>query len=289
MLHVLYFYITPIMAAILPIEGNMTLEDENLQADVIDDNLDPVIEGDNVDENSDSEPENTEGNDQAEKVQFTPEQQEKLNDVINKKVAKTREVERKNAELERQLQEAQAKIPVEARPVLPELPDPYDDRYNDILRKREEVLVEQARFDERAANQERQQQEILQQQAREQERKIVDMVTTYSGRAEELGMTPEQSQESMGKIANLGMHPDLLTHIVLDKKGPAINQHLLSNPMAVEEMQGMTVAQAAVHIETVIKPSLPSKKTTNTPPPPKDFDGGGSPPSDGLPQGMKIW
>ena len=263
----------------------MTLDNDELQANNADDNLNSTIEGGNVDENSDSATGNEEEN-QPKKVEFDDDQQAKVNDIVGKSVKQFREEQRKNSDLQRQLDEANAKIPVEQRPVLPELPDdPFDDNYKPIVEKREKILVEQARFDERKAVANQQTQEAERQQHEEGRRKVIEVVTTYSENAKKMGMTKQQTQESMGTIATFGMDKNLLMHIVKDDMGPAISQHLIANPLALDAMRGMSATEAAVHIATVIKPSLSSKKFTNTPVPPTEIEGGGSPPTGRGPKG----
>ena len=90
-------------------------------------------------------------------------------------------------------------------------------------------------------------------------------------------------------MAAHGISDDVTLHILNDDKGPMITKYLAQNPLALDELHGMSPMQAAIHIENVVKPSaVSSKNTTNAPPPSTNLDGGGSPPSERGPKGAKF-
>lgn len=225
---------------------------------------------------------------EEEKVVFDERQQAKVNDLIGQKVKATRTVERENAELQRQLAETQAKIPQQERPNIPDLPDPFDDGFDTKLKEREAAVVKQAEFDanKRAqeASDERQNQQVMQQQ----QAKLTEVITTYAGRAKGLGISNDELKIAGDTLQQQGISGDLTVHILQDEKGPAITTFLANNPLALDEMRGMNSMQAAVHIETKIKPKVGGRKATTAPSPAETLNGGGTPPSERGPKGATF-
>lgn len=224
-----------------------------------------------------------------EKVSFTPEQQEVFDKAIGKKVGATRAAERKAEELAAQLADAQAKIPVEQRPDVPETPDPYAENYSDQVAARDKAIADRAAYDARQTVIEDQKVEQAQRTRNEQVAAVQTVVTTYTDRAKDMGIAPEDLGAAGKVVAAHGISDDVTLHILNDDKGPAITTYLAQNPLAMDELHGMNPMQAAIHIENVVKPAaVSSKKTTNAPPPSTNLEGGGSPPSERGPKGATF-
>ena len=102
-----------------------------------------------VDPDSESAPDS--GNSAHEKqVEFTEEQQRIFNEAVGKKVFKLREKEREAEELRRRLEELEARIPQQGRPVVPEAPDPFalsDLEYKQKLVQRDQAIREAAAWE----------------------------------------------------------------------------------------------------------------------------------------------
>lgn len=269
----------------------MTLPNEALQADP-----DPVEEAEAVTVEPAEEAPAEETNDDnpgaepaPEKVVFTPEQQEVFDKAIGKKVGATRAAERATEELRAQLADAQAKIPVEQRPDVPETPDPYAENYSDQVATRDKAIADRAAFDAKQTVIEDQKVEKEQAALNAQVAAVQTVVATYTERATELGITPEDLGAASKVVNAQGVSDDVALYILGDDKGPAITTYLAQNPLALDALHGMTSMQAAIHLENVVKPAaVSSKNTTNAPPPSTNLDGGGSPPSERGPKGATF-
>jgi hypothetical protein len=216
---------------------------------------------------------------EEDKVTFDERQQAKFDEVVGSKVAKQRAAEREAEELRRKLEEVSANIPQPERPTIPEI-DPYSDTLEEDLKARDEAVHRQAEFDATQRANEQVQQQTLRQQQEQQVAQLQTIATTYAERAKILGVKPEELQVAADKLQQQGISDELTVHLLNDDKGPAITKYLADNPLALDAMRGMTSMQAAIHIETNVKPIAgASKKTTNAPPPSQLIEGGGTPPA----------
>lgn len=205
------------------------------------------------------------------KVEFSDEQQAFINEkIVGKRVAKQKEAERQAEEERKKREEAEAelaKLKQPERPVVPDMPNPYDDDFESKLQAREEAIVAQAKYDGQQAlaqQQEQQRQYQAQQEAAaEQQRRVV----AYSGRAEKLGIEPQELQQAGHTVAQMGVADDVVNHILSDEQGPSITVYLAKNPMAIEEMHGMSPMQAAIYIENQVKPKAVGSRPSPTPSP----------------------
>ena len=221
------------------------------------------------------------------KVEFTEEQQAIFNDQIGKKVAKQREAERV-AEEERQkreeLEARLAKLEDSGRPEIPPIPDPFDDDFEAKVKARDEALLKSALYDaeQQRVAQQKQYQAQQAQQAKLQE--MQDKVTAYSGRADKLGIKPEELQAAGNQVAQMGVGEEIAGHILDDEQGPAITMYLAKNPMEVEQIRSMGPLRAAVYIETNIKgKAVAARPKVSTAPAPTE-----SPKGSGMPEGEKL-
>lgn len=273
----------------------MNLDKDTLQANEADDNSeDENLEGGELDENSESATENDDENseenqeEQPEKVVFDDKQQAKVDEIVGGSVKRFREEERKNADLQRQLNEANAKIPVEPRPDVPEMPDPLDADFEQKMSKRDKAISDASAFDAREAEAKRTQEATQHQQAQVAQQELETTVSTFKGRADGLGIKPDVLSGAIASLNGQGMNAELGSHIMADEKGPAITVFLDQNPLVVDKMRTMTTAQAAAFIETDVKPALSSKKTTSAPTPATNVEGGGAPPGERGPKGATF-
>ena len=249
-----------------------------------------LVEADSAsaDEQSPDETEGTDETKQPEKVTFSPEQQAKVNEIADKKTALYRGEQRRAGELQAQLDDALSKIPVEARPKLPDLPEPFSDGYEKALAEREQIIIDQTKFDARQEEAVRQTQRNQQAQVQQQQQNLVTAVQSFNETAKEMGISDAEVQASAKAVTDRGINGNVAAHILLDPKGPAIMTFLAKNPMHSDKILEMTPMQASVYIENTVKPSLSSGTTTNAPPPPKTYEGGGSPSSERGPKGATF-
>ena len=263
-------------------EDDYILEQEE---EVVDTSVDPDPE---MDEDSDSAPEPGEG--QAKHVQFTEEQQALFNDAVGSKVAQLRRKEQEAAELKRRLEELESRIPQQARPDVPDLPDPFalsDDEYRQSIARREQALLEQARFDSQQQMMNEQRQRMLYEQQQKEQAALHERVKDYSSRATKLGIKPEELQVAGNTVAQFGMHDSLVQYILDDDHGPLITKYLANNLTELDELSRMDPTRAAVRIETLVKQKAASlRPKTNRAPDPLDTPrGAGSSPKPKGPSG----
>ena len=248
-------------------------------------------EVDETDTGSDSAPDTAEKREKE--VLFNEEQQRIFNDAIATKVHKQREAEREAERLRKELEETRAKLPQQARPAVPDAPDPFsasDKEYQERLRQREEAIAKAAQWDAQQSLIKQQQQEREQELARKQQEVMANTVKTYSERAVQLGIKPEELQVAGNTVATFGIDDSLTQFILSDDHGPLITKYLSTNLLELEELRNLPPTMAAVRISSVIKPKLAAlkPKTPSAPDPLENPRGSGAVPQPRGPKGATF-
>lgn len=219
----------------------------------------PETEGQEVEETPepDSESATDSGNPTHEKpVEFTEEQQKIFNDAVGKKVFKLREKEREAEALRKRLEELEARIPQQGRPVVPDAPDPFalsEQEYRQRLSQRDQAIREAAAFEaQQQALQWQRRQAEEQQQRRAMERQQEE-VRAYADRANKLGVAAAELQEAGTLVASYGIDPALVEMILADDHGPLLTKYLAKNQLELERLVQMPVTMAAVRLATDLK------------------------------------
>jgi len=233
-------------------------------------------------------PETPQENEQ--KIQFSEEQQNLINDIVGKKTFKIREAERQTEELRKQLEETKAQLPRDQRPSVPDIPDPYDTDFQTKVAVRDKAIEQAAQFD---ARQQIQNSQMEADQARKTQAQLDTLkksVDSYAQRAKQLGMNNEELQQAGSVVAQYGINDDLVRHILSDSHGPLITKYLASNPIALDEIAKSDPLRAAVLISTDIKAKAVklATKTTSAPPPTQALSGAGVPPTRRGPKGASF-
>lgn len=198
----------------------------------------------------------TDNTDKDRAVEFTPEQQEKFNQEIGKKVAKLREIERENQRLLREKEELEKRLPQSTRPTVPDLPDPYaltNEEFQTQLRKREELLRQQASYD---AQQQLAEQGKQAEQRRIENERIASLESdaeSYRTRAVKAGVSSEELATAGMAVNQFGIDQSLAEMILKDEEGPLITLYLGKNLVELEALSKMNTLQAAVKLVTDIK------------------------------------
>jgi len=217
--------------------------------------------------------------------------QEKVNQAINKQHAKFREEERKRKEAEaenqkllEQLKSIEANKP---KPVVPPIPDPYDDDYEAKVKERDDALLAKAKHDaieasKAEAEKERQQKALEAQQAETQKH-----INSYEKRSVEIGLDSNEVNKAGQVLVDYGINSDLAMFILQDKDGPLITQHLAANPAELSELLEMSPMMAAVTINSVVRPKAEAlkPKPSKAPDPVKGLSGLG--PGETVPASIK--
>lgn len=228
-------------------------------------------------------------------VSLDEKQQKFVNDLIAKKTWERREAERQyQAQLEerdQRIQQLQQYVPQETRPEVPPLPDPYDDDYEEKVRARDEAIERRVAFDERKRlEHERAQQAQLQEQQQTLQQ-LHEVASTFQGRANEVGIDESALTEAATKVGQYQLGPHLTLHMMQDEQGPQVVKYLADNPVDAEQVARLAhqnVLQAAIYIETNVKPKATRRKFTSAPEPSEPLNGGGVRNSDPLLKGATF-
>ena len=268
------------------------MNDEELQTDDIELDSEEASEEESTEDSQ--ELGESQDSDSAPDEKFTAAQQQKFNDAIGKKVRQTRDMERRADELQRQVDELQARVPVEQRPEVQAAPDPFsisDEEYRRSLAQRDQQVLAQANFDHQRRQQQENQERVQQEQAQAQQQQQDEKIRDYAGRAAKLGIKAEDLQVAGNAVAQHGIGAELGQYILESDQGPLITTYLANNPLELDELKYLSPAQAAVAIETKIKPKAAAsqpKKVTDTPDPLERPHGAGKASSKRGPQGATF-
>ena len=82
----------------------------------------------------------------APKVTFDDAQQKVFNDAMAKHKGQQRDAERENEELKAKLQQAEGLIPQEQAPLIPEVPDQFDDDFEKKTQERDQAIAQLVQF-----------------------------------------------------------------------------------------------------------------------------------------------
>lgn len=206
---------------------------------------------------------------------------------INQKHFELMEEKRAREALEAEVIALKAKIPEIQKPVVPPLPDPYDDDFDVKMSQRDEAIKRVAAYEA--------QEEINQSRLQEQHRlrqeglnkSLVESVKTYSDRAKGLNISENELKVAGQTVAAYGIHDSVAEFILQDEKGPAITAHLARNPDMLETISKMNPIHAALYIDNNVKPKLLSGKT-ELPEPAETLGGGGVSKRERGPKGAKY-
>jgi len=238
-----------------------------------------------VDQNSPADPQT--GSDLAPEQTNETETQESsgFQEAINKQHKKYRDEERlriaaehRAADSDRQLQEMQATQ--NAPSDIPEMPDQFDENYEQKLAERDRIVREQATFD--AQKQYAQNQQHAAQQAAQQQRtqRINDQFQGYNKRANDLGINTQELQAAGNIVGSAGISEDMQVAIINDPDGPLITKFLAANPLEIDAIRNMDPYSAAMHIERNVRSKAVAlkPKLSNANAPPTAINGGGADP-----------
>lgn len=200
-----------------------------------------------------------------------------LQKVIAEKAFEAREQKRRAEELERRLQEIEANQPKETQPLIPPIPDPYDDDYEDKIRLRDEALVRQAEFN--AREQERQQQAQVLEQTKQQQRQqeLTAKAQEYSKRALALGVEAQELAQAGERIKS-DVSEGVAGYILGHEKGPLITKYLAANPLELDVLSKLNPEHAGAYLEMQVKPKAEqygTKKPTQAPEPVETLNSSG--------------
>jgi hypothetical protein len=268
------------------VEEVLEVEEETLEAEA----------EETTDENQDTDESQEESGDEPEKgkdkepIKFDERQQKVFDDAIAKKTRKAREAERKADELAKELEEIKAKLPKEAAPEIPPVPDSFDPEFKELMAKRDDAIQKKAIYEANKTQNERALEAKEREKAEGEKAAFVADVEGYAKRSKLLGIAPEALKAAGAAVAEFGgVSGEVARYLLKEPQGPAITMYLSKNPDEIEAIRGMDTASAAVYIATEIKPKAVVKKAkADIGEPQETLKGSGLAPKDRGPQGAKF-
>lgn len=214
------------------------------------------------------------------------EEQTRLDKRINQKHRELMEERRRAEELQKRLDAIEQKQ-TEQRPEIPKIPDPYDDDYDEQVKRRDAAIAAAAAYDARQEQLAEQKRLASLQEQYRRNRDLDNMVTSYSDRAAKAGVKPEDLAEAGQFVAAYGVSDDLTRFILADEQGPSFTMFLARNPGHLDAIQGMSALQAVSYLESKVRPNLvnPRKNSEPAPEPAETLTGGGVTPRERGPKG----
>ena len=249
---------------------------------------DDVIETNEVIETNDSvvdsettAPVEGESSQQVDEVEVA---KQKANDAFNKQYGEKKQLERDLAEerkVNEQFQQAERERQAALVGNIPDMPDPFDDNFEEAVKKRDEALIAQANFNQQnRAYQERQQFQQQQAQA-EQQKAQTKLEQDFLGNARSTGASETEIISVVNTLVNAGLSGDLGSAIMSDSDGYFVAKHLAANPQEAYELINMNpILAGGKFAELKQKASALKPKTSNAPKPSDTLQGKGhTPPS----------
>jgi hypothetical protein len=255
---------------------NEELEDEDLEDEEPDDEESDDEESD--DEESDDEESD---DDEPRRKKAAEVDNESVQRAINKQHRRFREEERKRQDLEEQLRDTQAKLAkftqTEQEIVIPPIPDPWDENYDQLVAQREEAIVKRTQVAaQRQAEEDRLQREAqsAKVQAEETRQKTLQ---GYAERAKKAGIKIEDLVVASNVVADARVSQPVAEFLLTDPDGPLITAYLADDANTVElyELAGLNPVSAGMKmIELREKArSLFGKPKKKAPKPPRVVTG----------------
>jgi len=223
----------------------------------------------------------------TERIVFDGEQQKILDNIAAKGTKRFRDQERISQDLQRENDDLRSKMPVSARPVIPDLPDQFADDYADKMKARDEAMVAQTTFD---ANERAESQRTLQDQQTQYQQTVLDHQNnqrTYLETAEKLNIDKNELLQANTSLINMGLPMDAQNRLLTLPNGPQIAMFLAKNPLEASNLAAMSPMDAAVAMATnLTQKATEMFKPTDFPPDPTEtLKGGGA--TEGDPYAIK--
>jgi len=238
------------------------------------------VENDNLETEANPEPQlnEVESESAPEKVTFNEAQQKLVDDIAAKKTFKIREAERETDKLRQELAEAQARIPKEVKPFIPDEPDEYAENRPQLVAQRDEAIRQSTISDHNQALQLKQQAAAIQKVEQDRQAELSQVFTNYEAQGKKLGVDAQEQLAADNAVGQYGLSSEIILHIAKDDHGPLITTYLHKNPAALETIRQLDSLSAAAYIETQIKPNAAAlgNKQPTAPDPVETLRGSGT-------------
>ncbi len=253
------------------------------EAGELESNVNDVIETQELEPNKAAELAPASGAEHEEGQQEAPVDNDKVQKVINKKHWEAKENERKYEDERRQREELELKLrelQAPQEPIVPAMPDQFDDDYENRMREREQAIADRARWEEQKAITQHQSQQAENQRMLDEQRQLQDKVKSYTDRAQEFGISQQELAQLGQQVGSYGISDDLTKELLSDPQGPLLVKHFASSPTDLDAVSKMSPFQAANYINENVRPKAQGlkPKTTNTPAPAQQLKAGSADP-----------
>jgi len=244
------------------------------------------LEDQEIDSELAPEDEELEDGEEGEEVKEKADDPAGYTKAINKKHFQYMEAKRESEKYQARINELESQMPREQRPDVPDLPDPYDDNYAEQIAKRDEAIRKAVAYDTQQQFVQYQRHQAQEQSQKAQQDAITKTVQSYSGRAKDLGVKPEQLTAAGNTVHAYGIADEVTQYILGDEQGPLITTYLARHTDELEKISGMSPMQAGIYIDRAIRPKASvAPKTSRAPAPADGLTGGGAPPNQRGPKG----
>lgn len=199
--------------------------------------------------------------------------------VINEKTFKAKQAEREAQEYKAKLESYEAKQREQEAAQyasVPDVPDPFDDDYEEKIVARDKALLAKAQFDAQNQYYLQQQQSQQQQDAQAKATKIQQSFTSYAKKAAELGINQNELVAIGDTVGKYGLSLELQTYILDDPDGPLIAKHLANSPNDGFELANMSPYDVGTFLNNIKTKAGALKPKTSTAPKPATHLQGGS-------------
>lgn len=162
---------------------------------------------------------------------------------------------------------------------VPDLPEPYDEKFAEKLANRDAAIQRKAEFEaqeKRLADDKVENDKAATLKAEDANKA---QVAIFDGNMVALGLNPVEVKTAADKIIDYGISEGLTDFILEDPDGPLMVQYLDQNPVELAEMNAMSSLSLFNHINKTVraKAALLKPSTSGAPNPPIIPSGGGVP------------
>ena len=270
-----------------PTEAENQVENELENVDFGDDVQNQEIENET--------PQETDGQETQQEVkEEKPINQEAVQKRIDEITFAKYEEKRKREKAEADLAELQAKLMKQEAAKenidIPDLPDIYDEDYEDRIKAREVAIEKAAEIRARKKFEDEAKQKLNAAQFEKQHSDVMKQVDKMYSSVSDYGMTKEELQKADETVSKFIKEPDLARFLIAQDDAALLIKYLSSSATELEKISGMSPLNASVYIATKVSSEAKKLKPglTKTPEPPEIPKGKATPKKDPFLEGVKF-
>jgi hypothetical protein len=219
---------------------------------------------------------------------------DKTQEAINKQHRKFRDEERRNTELQAQLETVQGQLNSitgsDQAPYIPEMPEVYDEDYTQKVGLRDQAIANNAAWNANQHSIAAQRNQAAYDAQVDASRKQDELASKYAGRVKDIGLDGAAMQQAAEVVAQYQLPNEIIDVIMRDEDGPLFTQYLATDIAAMDALARMPLAEAGMFIERNVRAKALTlrPKSSNAPPPPETLGGGGVADDDPILRGVTI-